>query len=423
MTPTAGAVNSCCPSATHPILISAGCDRWTAFGTLQMIDLGDGRGRRGAGMSRRGGRWTRLALRLGLLLGGVVVAWGAHEAAITATAYAADRPPAAPTDAAIDLLTDVLRPVLDAATPEGRTDDAAAPAVTPLEPDSLAVPPPERIAPSHRAPEQPATRPGWSPTPAARRAEPPARVGTPKPAAEASRPTTGLLGRDALTPTGDALRTVTEPVRSGVLTPLVDALRPVTGPVQADVVMPVTDALRPVTQPLTPILSPVWQGLQPVLEPLDPVLETLEPVTDLLNPPAATPPPTTPSPASPVGGPVPGTGPGYTGPATGPVVAAPARPAAGPDSSSIPPDWHTTTQLSSLPRLAWPGAPHLPWPDADSAPAPGTSGSGASGAVHGNPADALTSVWTPPSVAGRRCHPAGGDALPSRSPRPGTRPA
>ncbi|SCF01957.1 hypothetical protein GA0074695_2903 [Micromonospora viridifaciens] len=93
-------------------------------------------------MTRRGGRWTRVALRLGLLLGGVVVAWGAHEAATSSAAYAADRPPAAPVDAAVDLLTGVLRPILDTATPLP-APDAPADETDPGTPSSGAAPPPD----------------------------------------------------------------------------------------------------------------------------------------------------------------------------------------------------------------------------------------------------------------------------------------
>ncbi|MGW5670838.1 hypothetical protein ACWEVO_23260, partial [Micromonospora sp. NPDC003776] len=42
-------------------------------------------------MTRRGGRLTRVTLRLVLLLGGVAVAWGAHEIATAGAAHAATR--------------------------------------------------------------------------------------------------------------------------------------------------------------------------------------------------------------------------------------------------------------------------------------------------------------------------------------------
>ncbi|MEU1689806.1 hypothetical protein ABZ452_31340, partial [Micromonospora sp. NPDC005707] len=80
-------------------------------------------------MTRRGGRLTRVALRLGLLLGGVAVAWGAHEAATDSAAHAADRPPATPLTAVVDLLGDTLSPVLDVVTPHSPRAAGPPPAV------------------------------------------------------------------------------------------------------------------------------------------------------------------------------------------------------------------------------------------------------------------------------------------------------
>ncbi|MEU2615648.1 hypothetical protein ABZ570_29360 [Micromonospora sp. NPDC007271] len=361
-------------------------------------------------MTRRCGRWTRVALRLGLLLGGVVVAWGIYEGAATAPAHAADRPPAAPVDAAVDLLTGVLRPILGTTTPPPAPEGPAgetAPGMPPRGSDPHPVPghPPAQPAPSQVTP------------PLAH----PVRVGTPTPAVEdASRPTTRR--RPLLAPVGDTLRPVTEPVRARVLTPVADALSPVTDPLRAGVLAPAADALRPVTQPLTPILSPVWRELEPVLEILDPVTDLLGPPTG----PVATPPPAPAQPACTAGS-------GVTGadharcarPSTG-SFGQPAAPVSGPTPTSTSTDWHTTPQLSSPPGLARPDRPHPLRPDADSAPVtpvPGTGGSGSSGVAQGSLADAPGSVWTPPSLAGHRGHPTGGDTLPSRSPRPSTRPA
>ncbi|MGW4297058.1 hypothetical protein ACWEH1_29040, partial [Micromonospora chersina] len=67
-------------------------------------------------MTRRGARLTRVALRLGLLLGGVALAWCAHEVAAGAAAHAAERPPSGPLTAAADLLTDTLHPLMGAVT-------------------------------------------------------------------------------------------------------------------------------------------------------------------------------------------------------------------------------------------------------------------------------------------------------------------
>lgn len=351
-------------------------------------------------MARWGGRWTRVALRLGLLLGGVLAAWGVHEAAATPAAHAADRPPAAPVDAAVDLLTGVLRPILSTTAPpapEGLTDHTA-PGIPPSAAD--------RQPAADRPPARPANQ-VTSPPPR------PVQVATPKPAA-VNRPAIRAGDGEVLAPVGDVLRPVMEPVRAGVFTPVSEVLRPVAAPVRAGVLAPVAHSLSPVTQSLAPILSPVMRELEPVLEPLDPVLEILDPVTDVLDPPIG--PSATSSPApTPIG-------------TVGVLVAdagsvgEPAGPVAGPGLASTSTGRHT-----AYPRHHVGSDGRYPFqPDAGSMPAmpaPGTSGSGLSGTAHGGPADAPLSVWTPPSLAGRCCHPTGEDALPSRSPRPGTRPA
>ncbi|MCL7456378.1 hypothetical protein ABT235_23130 [Micromonospora echinofusca] len=385
--------------------------------------VGDGLELGGAGMSRRGGRWTQVTLRLGLLLGGVVAVWGVHEAATTAVAYAADRPSAVPVDAAVDMLTGVLRPILTTTPPP-------APEVPTDEPARRTTPGGSGLHPAPgRPPARPTSRPASRP---ANQDHPTAgsrvQVGTPKfPVDGARRPAARPRGETSLTPVSDVLRPVTGPVRTTVITPVSKEVRPITSPVQVGVLAPAADVLSPVAQPLAPIFSPVWRGLEPVLEPLDPVLETLDPVTDPLDPPngpPATPLPTPALPASPasgtVGGSANGAGPGCcTGPGTEAVSEA-----ARSDSSYAPMDWHSA-KLSSPQRLARSDRPHLPPPNADSTPAtpaPGTSGSGSPSTVHGDPADALTSVWTP-SLAEHRCHPTGSHAIASHSSRPGTRPA
>ncbi|GHJ52902.1 hypothetical protein Nm8I071_22090 [Nonomuraea sp. TT08I-71] len=397
-------------------------------------------------MTRRVGRWTRVALRLGLLLGGVIVVWGVYEAAATTTASAADpslpapvgavvrattatRPPSGPVNGAVGLLGDVLRPVLDAAAPpapQASISDAV-PSAPPVKSGPGSLTSPARTAPSRPTANQAAARSGRVSTPTSRPTGRPARL-VRTPVGEAPRPITPADRPGALTPVADALSPVTDPVRADVLGPVADALSPVTGPVRAVALVPVAGVLGPVVRPLAPVLSPVWHELEPVLDPLDPVLETLEPVTGLLDPPSTAPsvtaPPVTAPSTGTAGGPVTGAGPdgaesavaagsALTGPFSGPAAAGPWT---GRDS---------TSRVSSLPRVARPDGRHPLRPDADSAPAaptPGTSGSGAFGAVHGS-ADAPTVPWTPPIFAGRRCPPSSGDALASRSPRPGTRPA
>jgi hypothetical protein len=329
-------------------------------------------------MTRRGGRLARVVLRAGLLLGGVAAVWGVHEVATGTVAQAADRPPAAPLTAVVDLLTGTLSPVLDVVTPPG----SDAPADPPPAPD-------ERPGPEHRAGTPPdrgatgrpqgrdaasATGPGTArdggrrpadrrPAPDARhegrrsapdlrhdgrpavsdtrRTAPAARGDARRPADPRRAPSRpdrragGGGGLDAaldpvrtgvLDPLTGALRPLTDPLRDAVLAPVAGTLRPVTDPLRDGVLAPVAGALAPVTRPLAPVLAPVWRALEPVRRPLDPVLTPLTPVTDLLDPPAGpvtTPPPPTPppgTPAPPAGGPA-------GGPADGP---APHRPADAP---------------------------------------------------------------------------------------------
>ncbi|MEE3921774.1 hypothetical protein V2I01_36440 [Micromonospora sp. BRA006-A] len=78
---------------------------------------------------------ARCTLRLGLLLGGVAVVWGAHEAASGSAAHAADGRPSGPLTATVGVLTDTLGTVLGlptsgpgAAIPAGSGGTAAEPA-------------------------------------------------------------------------------------------------------------------------------------------------------------------------------------------------------------------------------------------------------------------------------------------------------
>ncbi|MEV4656656.1 hypothetical protein [Micromonospora sp. NPDC049301] len=362
-------------------------------------------------MTRRAGRVTRFALRLGLLVGGIVAVWGAHEIGTTAAAYAAEPPPAAPVEAAVDLLGGVLGPILGTSTPpparEG-TADATAPGI-----------PPSGAAPS-RTPARAESRPANQVTPPPAH---PVQVGTPEAAADGvRRPATPPRGGRVLAPVVDVLRPVTEPIRAGVITPASEVLRPVTDPVRAIVLAPLVDALNPATQPLAPILSPVWRELEPLLTPLAPLPGSQAPVTDRPDPPTG-PTATAPAPSASIGTVDDLVSDAGAGCCTGSVGEL-ARPASGPALPSTSAARHSPTELSS--PLVRPDLPYPPRPDMDSTPAmpaPGNSGPGHSGTVHGDPSDAPTATWAPPTMAGSRCHPTDGDSLPSHSERPGTRPA
>ncbi|NES27476.1 hypothetical protein GCE86_12575 [Micromonospora terminaliae] len=398
-------------------------------------------------MTRRGGRLTRAALRLGLLLGGVAVAWGAHEIANAAAAHAAERPPA------VDRLTDVLNPVLDRVKPllsPGRAVADPHRAGSAPAPTGRADRPRERSRPDHRADTRRADRRAATPRERSRprpghRADP--RKGGHR-AAPAARPGSGRDDgrragpeRDRGAPPG----VVVTPVRARVLEPVTGALRPVIGrlrhgepapaagdarPVGPGVLTPVGRVLAPISKRLPPGLDPVWQALKRLGEPLGHALEAIKPakpskpVTGVPDPPA--------------------------GPVTAPPAATPSPPAAErttPDEPTGPVDEPGRTWAGAVgadahgsavrrpadatavasPEPAGAERPRLPRPDRDRAPATpvpaGNGGVGSSGAAHGDTAATSATVWVPPILTGRRCHAADGPARASHSPRPGTRPA
>ncbi len=360
-------------------------------------------------MTRRSGQLTRVALRLGLLLGGVVAAWGAHEIATADAAYAADRP--APVSATVDLVTGVLGPLLGSEPVTGPGHPAPATDVHPPAPAPPSRSTPERPTQVTGAPwsrHRPAHRPARH-TPTDRPSAPAGRPGPPTSANDPIRPTT-RPAHAVPAPAGPATgtrRPVTE--LAGVLGPVAGALRPVTDPIREDLLAPVADALRPVTGPLGSIVALAWDALKPVRDPLDPVLGPLYPGSEV--PPAAPP-----APADQLGGP-----PSPSRPVVDPV------PAAVPGHAASTPAWSNTA--SDGPAPGRPGRPDHPRPlRSDLAHRPGTYTPGThnpdtAGAGHGELADAAAPGWAPPAEWGRRCHPTGGGLLPSRSPRPGTRPA
>ncbi|MFR9779116.1 hypothetical protein ACL02O_24065 [Micromonospora sp. MS34] len=378
-------------------------------------------------MTRPGGRLVRVTLRLGLLLGGVVAGWGAHEIATVGDAYAADRP--APAHHTPHLFTGTHGPHSGSAPTTVRhrhrpTVDGRTPA-----PPRRATPnrPPAQAADTPPARHRPAYRPSGQ-----RRAD--------RPPAPSGRPGPSTTAGDPLRPTTRAARVV--PTPGPVADPAPPAaLRPGADPVGTGVVDRVAGAPRAVTGPLGPIGVPPWHGLKPVLDPLDPVLDPLEP---MLKPPKTPKTPKQPPPAQPATDvPSPPTAP----PPAQPAVPAPSDDLVGPTSSIRPvtvtaADWAAPSAATRLaPGSAWGTAArgdpvpsrstrtHGPWPvSPDVAPVPGTNAPGTSGASsaaagHGELADASAPAWTPPARPGRRCPDASGDALPSRAPRPGTRPA
>ncbi|MFI2264573.1 hypothetical protein [Micromonospora aurantiaca (nom. illeg.)] len=363
---------------------------------------------------------ARCTLRLGLLLGGVAVIWGAHEAASGSAAHAADGQPAGPLTATVGVLTHTLGTVLGLPT-SGTGDasstgsgDAAAEPATPAAPvpapDPAASAPAAGSAAPATTPDATAPKPGTAPAP-----------GTGRPSAQPA-PTAPVTGR--------VVEAVVTPVRDHVFTPVTDGLRPVTGPVRAGVLDPVADVLAPVVEPLRPILGPVWRGLEPVLDPLDPVLDPLSPVTDLLDPPDAPEPGPPPAPGEPVPGPA----------APGAPIVPAATPAPAAERA------HDTPLRLGGPVLADPAARALTvvgtrWVEPVRSRAPATAGPAAhvtttpalplpldgvthgGGAVHSEAADADANRWRLPTLARGYVRPAADPLPPSRTSRPGTRPA
>lgn len=408
-----------------------------------------GAGRRpgGAGMTLRGGRLTRVTLRLVLLLGGVALAWGAHEIATAGAAQAADRP--APVSSPAHRVTDVHRPPPGPHRPAlgparrhpatGQHTRAGAPPTrwTPHRPPHVtAAPPPRHRPPRCTARHKPTDhRPATAGRPAPKPSAPdPLRPATrPAPAMPAQHPATGVLRPG--------------PVGTGVPGPDPGVLRPVPEPVGTDLPPPTARAPRPATHPLGPVLAPVRDGLEPVLGP---VLTPGKPASDE---PGRAPEDDSAQPADDPGQPVkddPGQ-PVKDDPAlpTEPAAVPPAvpAPAAGPigpifeirpvvfeatdrvsragqaPSASLRTEWSFTAVVVAL-RTGQPGQP-VPLGSGIAAGSgthtPGTTGSASAG--HGELAEATARDWAPPAQSGRPCRDAGDRARPSRSPRPGTRPA
>ncbi|MEU5789825.1 hypothetical protein ABZ754_19100 [Micromonospora purpureochromogenes] len=406
-------------------------------------------------MGVRNGRLGPLALRLGLVLGAAACAWIGYEAGDDRPARAADALPVVTVDAVVGDVTDLLQATLspvaippsvapdtpDLPRPPGSVDDGGDAGGT--TPSRAGSPPAADARQATPAPKRRTTPPAGRPT----RAVPP-RLETPETvAARANRsprarvaapPTTGV--DRVATPVLGALPAVLDPVAGPVLgalapvldpvaDPVVGALAPVVDPIAgpivaalAPVVDPLLRGLRPVLRPLEPVL----QSLEPVLQPLEPVLRPLEPVLGALRPAEVAPP----AERAPGAGGTAEQAPGVTGtPGRPSATTAPPAP-----SAAMPP----TAQPRTGAALAGPTPTRaVAWSPADAgadpvrpeaiphrgAPATDTGGVGSAGGVHQPAGDASTVAWTPPAAGPRLCQPDAPAPLPSRSPRPGSRPA
>ncbi|MFC4150111.1 hypothetical protein ACFO0M_27980 [Micromonospora mangrovi] len=381
-------------------------------------------------MGRRSGRVARLALRAGLVLGGVLCAWSAYDTLTVDAAYAADAPPAGVVVDVPGLLRTTLSPVLGAVTATSPPSDSPPPGAG-VSPAGAGGTPATDTRSSHAAASTGGARPSAGPpgrpsgrragAGADRRAADPLRRG-----AQAPRPAgLGKPARSSTSPTGDGLplvtgaaqvlSPVTEPIRARLVAPVAAIVAPVAAPL--------VGAVRPVLDPALAALSPVRDPLAPVLRPLDPVLAILQPVDPAPPPaegPAGTPP--APQPAPPAGPP-----PTAAAPAAVPPTAARPVRTVGPDERSTPRVRNAGAgTATAAPGTAGRSAPRDAVPQQTPAPGPAAPppGAGGTGSLHdGGPADATADTWSPGTGPGgpRRREPGAG--LHSRSPRPGTRPA
>ncbi|KKJ92889.1 hypothetical protein [Micromonospora sp. HK10] len=199
-------------------------------------------------------------------------------------------------------------------------------------------------------------------------------------------------------------------------------------PVHDRLLTPVAGVLTPVTRALAPVLAPVGRVLAPLTQGLARVLTPPRPDPDPADP-------AVPDPADPaVPDPAAGTPPDTSAPTPPATPGAEAAPDPAVDNHAAVGPLAETEPSRALIRAAPTGvreAATLPRPDAPAPtrPAPasahhtGTLATGAAGPAQGHPADAATTGWTPPDQDVRRRLPDAGATLPSRSPRPGTRPA
>lgn len=337
-------------------------------------------------MSRRGGQLTRVTLRLGLLLGGIVAGWSAYSAVSADAAYAADAPHAVTVNGTADLPRISRTPDLrltettQSAETSVRFPSASGDGGTVTTADRSRVSTGSRAAwgsrpdrpttssPRHRTekaapdrPDRPAARTpartgsGTEPTGSRVPATPTAHVGRP-----VAKPGTGPVPEPGRPGTG-----TTRPVDSHVPKPEAkDDAHALPGPKEA-AKTPSRDPGKSRAEPT--LIARTARGLTPAV----PVIVGL--------------------------------------------LAVPHRHAKAGDWSPPQAGGATTGR-----------APDPTRPDAEpapGAPAPHPGSVGTSQAGHGDAADASGAAWTPPVALAQPCRPDRAGDLPSRSPRPGTRPA
>ncbi|SCG54964.1 hypothetical protein [Micromonospora halophytica] len=400
-------------------------------------------------MGRRSGRFARGVVRLGLLLGAVAGAWIGYDTATSGAAYAADSPPATlvegPVEGVTGLLRSSLSPVVADPPPARRpggpstSPGTAAPTLpggsgggsdkrhttTPSRQQADAGPVRRHRPASGDAAGQ--RRGAASPTERAVPRSTDRKAGARlSPASQAvPSPATARL-RDRLSaPAAHTLEPVAGPLHDRVVTPAAHVLEPGTGPLRDRLIGPVAGVLQPVITPvsgvLAPVLVPVNRGarplrgfLNPVLKPFDPLLRPVAPVGSSAGrePPVAAPPADEPTAPTALTAPSAGSGPSETATAGASSVA-----------HTHPYGRTAATRSSDAARPAL----RSPAPDryrpAHPAPAGAPSHTGTSGGLQLGEADTGLAAWVPPTTGCLRCRPTSPDAMPSRSPRPGSRPA
>lgn len=334
-------------------------------------------------MSRRGGQLTRVTLRLGLLFGGVVAGWCAYNAISGDAAYAADAPHVVTVDGTADRLpislSPVIRPTATTESPEASTGSTSTSgdggAATSTEPSQVRT----------------LSQDGWG--------SHPDRATTPR----TGKTTPGRPERPAATPPARTVPPGTAPTRSAGSAPVTPAPHPGATSGAGPVLNPERPAPGAASRPAEP---PVPIPQPPVNTPAAPAVD------DAAEP-------TVPDPAA---------APIDSVPDASASTPAPAAPHLSFGLAIAPHHEHAAGAWSARHTNAVATRPVFDPIRSDVDPAPGIPTSspgsvGTSSAGHSEAAETSAVNWTPPAVRGQRQRPAPAVDLPSRSPRPGTRPA
>ena len=347
-------------------------------------------------MSRRGGQLTRVTLRLGLLLGGMVAGWCAYNAITGDAAYAADAPHAVTGNSTANHQRISPSSERRLTGPTQRRKGAARVPSATAGGGTATSTDPSRVSTGSRA--------GWKAHPDRSTSPPPRHRGGTAAPDHAARPTAGTPGRKGTenaqgrVPAAGAGRPVAKPHPGAAH----GRGRAGAGEEQGPGDEPGPNAEPPVSRHIPPTRNGAKNAAEtpvpgPKARPID-ANRVVRPAPRL-------------APAVRV----------IVGLLTVPQRHVKAGewspPKAEPATTRGPADPTTVAIVQG--NVPGPGAE--PAPDA---PAPRPASVGVSNAGHCDTTDAPTAVWMPPAVPAQRYRPdRAGGGLPSRSPRPGTRPA